>query len=129
MGAFKDIYDILKDLLQVAKDAGNQVLVDKAMDIQAKLFEFKEENEGLKDEIKSLREQIAAYDKTAEIEAALIPHTGAFYTTKDDPQKRIFCSHCWQSGKKLIQMHSFNGPFHLCPHCKNTFEIREWKNI
>jgi hypothetical protein len=131
MSAFKDIYDILKDLLKVAKDAGNQILVDKAMEIQAKLFEFKEENETLKDEIKRLQEQIKGYDQTAEVEATLITHSGGYYTVKDDTVCRFFCNACWQSGKNLFQLNAeprlpgmiVKQTKYKCPHCKTLIVI------
>lgn len=54
MGAFKDTYDIARDILAVAKKKGYQDIVSQIMEIQAKLFEFKEENETLKDNNKIL---------------------------------------------------------------------------
>ena len=38
MSSFKDFYDILKDLISLAKKAKNQEVVSMALDLQEKFF-------------------------------------------------------------------------------------------
>jgi len=123
MSLFKDAYDITKDLLNAAKEDGYQDLADKAMAIQAKLFEFKEENENLKDEIKKLQDQLTSLTKKAEIEETLIPHTSPYFTQKGDTLDRFFCAHCWQSEQKLMQIQYYGDTRYYCPHCKSDIFI------
>ena len=58
MGTIKDVYEIVKELIQEAKRIQNQEVVSLAMDVQIKLFDLKEEIEQVKDENKLLKEDI-----------------------------------------------------------------------
>lgn len=43
MGTIKDVYDILKDLRSLAKEANNQPMIELAVEIQDNLFGIKDE--------------------------------------------------------------------------------------
>jgi len=57
MSAFKDFYDVLKDLIGLAKKGKNQEVVSMALDLQEKFFELREENDELNSKIKELTEK------------------------------------------------------------------------
>jgi len=113
MGAIKDTYDILKDLITMAKDADNQVLVDKACELQERLFDLREDNQRLKAKVAELENQIRQLkDDPA---SGLTPHDG-YYTKQDD--HRFFCALCLDNRKKKVTMIK-DGKLLFCTECGN----------
>lgn len=51
MGAVKDTYDIIKDLLKEAKKLRNNDFVEKVLDIQQSFFDLRNQNQQLKEKI------------------------------------------------------------------------------
>ena len=129
MGTFKDVYDILKDLLNWAKESGKQELVDLANEIQADLFNMREENQNLKEENRKLQTRLLDDKKLKSIEKDLIPHIQAFYTRKSDKIERLYCARCWDKEKNLIQLQGYPDWDQYgckdvyCPECKNRLRI------
>lgn len=64
MSAFKDFYDVLKDLIGLAKKGKNQEVVSMALDLQEKFFELREENDELNSKIKELTEKTKWFRKS-----------------------------------------------------------------
>lgn len=58
MGTIKDVYDILKDLRSLAKEANNQPMIELAVSIQDNLFDIKDEMQNLKEENRELKAKI-----------------------------------------------------------------------
>ena len=54
MGAVKDTYDIIKDLIKEAKKLKNYEFVERAIDIQQRFFDLNSENQDLKNKVKEL---------------------------------------------------------------------------
>lgn len=72
------------------------------------------------DEVIQLMKENAELKKSTDIENKVERHTEAYITLKEDSIRILYCSHCWDSENKLIQMNaSDNGKF-KCPHCENS---------
>lgn len=75
MGTIKDVYDILKDLRSLAKEANNQPMIELAVDIQDKLFDIKDDMQKLKEENMSLQKEIKfAGEKIKDLEKQLVDY-------------------------------------------------------
>ena len=66
MGTIKDIYDVVKDLRTLAKEANNQPMIELAVDIQDKLFDMREIMQDLKETNKDLVEKLKIANETIE---------------------------------------------------------------
>ncbi len=123
------MYDILKDLLNLAKESGKQELVDLANEIQADLFNMREENQNLKEENRKLQTKLLDDKKLKNIEKDLIPHIQAFYTRKSDKIERLYCARCWDKENNLIQLQGhpnwdqYGCKDVYCPECKSRLFI------
>ncbi len=58
MGTVKDTYDIIKDLVSMAKSIRNHEMMQLAMDLQERYFESREEKDNLSKKISNLNEHI-----------------------------------------------------------------------
>ena len=58
MGTIKDVYDILKDLRSLAKEANNQPMIELAVSIQDNLFDIKDEMQSLKEKNMELEKEL-----------------------------------------------------------------------
>ena len=92
MGEIMDIYKLIRDLIEEAKNQKNLELVDALLEIKLKVNELEEENKELKEQI-NLKEKIVRHSD------------GVYITLEDDPQKIHYCAVCWGRNGKLIQMH------------------------
>ncbi len=122
MGTFKDVYDILKDLRNLAKEASNQEMIDLAVQIQDKIFDLKNDNQILKDENKKLQQIIDNLENAKEIEKHIIPMQEPIFQLDNDTQKSFYCQHCWEKEKKLYKVTTFYWnyePKFKCYNCNN----------
>ena len=120
MSAFKEVYDVIKDVRNLAKEYKNGEMVDKIIDIQEAFFDIREEMENLKEENKSLKSTIEEMKNTSILEDDLELTTKGYYIRKSDAEsgKRIYyCPACWQNYKKLIPLFDLGTSF-SCPNCK-----------
>ena len=124
MGAFKDTYDIIKDLLKAAKNVQNQEVVQLAMDLQEKFFELREENDELLQKTKNLEARIESMEKLKITEADIELSTGGYFTLKSDSKKIPYCGCCWGQDHKLIPLARYNhfGGYQ-CGHCKTSYGV------
>lgn len=99
-------YDAFKDVIDIAQKADNIDLYRKlldlsrdVLDLQNEVYKLSEENERLKKEMSEEQE--------------IVRHKGENYITlKDDEQQIPYCSNCWGSDHKLIQL--VNGRCFVC---------------
>lgn len=91
-------YDAFKDVIDIAQKADNIDLYRKlldlsrdALDLQNEVYRLSEENEQLKKKL--LEEQTVVRHKDEN-----------YITLKDDEQQIQYCSTCWGSDHKLIQL-------------------------
>lgn len=128
MSAFKDFYDILKDLVQLAKVAKNQEVLTASMNLQAKFFELREENENLNQELKQLKEKIDQLEKSTLLEDQIEYSTRGFFVIKSEEPKIPYCSMCWKRDHKQIPLSQRNGWFeYTCGNCKTNVVVMDEK--
>ena len=54
---------------------------------------------------------------TADIAGKIERHDDAYITLSDDPDKRIYCSCCWDTKKILVQSQKTGVGSYHCPSC------------
>jgi len=102
------IYDALKDAIDIAQKAQNAELLQKLFDAQKQALELQKENAGLNELIKKMQDISALEEKVER-------YNDKYYITfSDDPQKIEYCSTCWDSDRKKIQI--YRGVYcKICP--------------
>lgn len=102
MGAVTNIYQLIRDLIDEAKQQKNLELVNQLIEIKLALSNIQDENIELK--------------KMLSTEKKIIRYSENPYITLEDDDKQIkYCSTCWGTDKKLIQFAR-----QRCPVC-NTW--------
>ncbi|MDE7079207.1 MAG: hypothetical protein K2O95_03725 [Clostridia bacterium] len=124
MLTFGETYGVLKDLLALAKKAKNQEMINLATQIQADLFNLKDEYEILKDELKVLKEKLELSDNAKILEEDLIYSTRGFILKKDEKPPIPYCSFCWRKEHKLLPLSQYNGWHdYKCANCKSEIVV------
>lgn len=119
MSSFKDFYDILKDLISLAKKTKNQEVVLMALDLQEKFFELREDNDSLNEEIKTLKNKIQLIEQASVLERDIEYSYKGFFTLKTDSLKIPYCSLCFKKDHRLIPLSQRNAWFqYTCGNCK-----------
>ena len=83
-------YEAIKDGIAVAQKADNIPLVSELIEAQKQNLDLVQENQKLKEENEVL---LKKQDFSMKIER----HKDAYITLKDDSQKLIYCSNCWDT--------------------------------
>lgn len=105
------LYEGIKDVAKIVQQADNIELYKQLLDLGAQALEMQDEIARLKEENQELR-------KKNDIASQIIRHTESYVTISSDEKELFYCSHCWDSEGKLIQLIcNENGTFE-CPHCK-----------
>lgn len=111
MNMIIDLYQLVRDLIEEAREQKNIGLVDKLIEIKLAISEIQEENRELKMQLEQ-QNQIVRHDD------------GNYITLTDDPLKIRYCSTCWGIDKKLIQLMDnieIREGFPQCPICFNNW--------
>lgn len=103
-------YEAIKDGIAVAQQVDNIPLVEKLIDAQMQILDLVNENQQLREQIKEMQ---AKEDIAEKIER----HDDAYITLSDDPDKRIYCSCCWDTKKILVQGQKTGVGTYSCPSC------------
>lgn len=103
-------YEMFKDVIKVAKDAGNLDLYEKLLNLTEKAMELQDENIRLKKEIEQLKEN-------DEIRKKLIFENNMYYLIDSDKKEGPYCSTCWDYEEKLIRIHKNAYDMLICPVC------------
>ena len=91
MGTIKDVYDILKDLRSMAKEANNQPMMDMAINIQDKIFELKEQMQELKESNLKLKSDLQiANNEVQRLQSMLVDHEDLKAKLKELEQQEEF---------------------------------------
>lgn len=123
MGTLKDLYEIIKELKNLAKDYQNQEIAEKVIEIQEGFFDFREELENIKDENRQLKERIKELENKAEDENDLELMPQGYYIKKSEKAqgKDIkYCAACWRNEKKLMPFARSIGVMMQCCNCHTT---------
>lgn len=106
-----DLYSLVRDLIEEAKEQKNLSLVEKLIDIKLAISELQDENEALK--------------KKLEAKEKIIRHSdGNYITLENDDQQIKYCSMCWGNEQKLIQLYEkdkYPSGYPQCPNCLAAF--------
>ena len=103
-------YDAIKDGIAVAQQVDNIPLVEKLIEAQKQILDLVNENQKLREQIKEMQE-------TTDIAGKIERHEDAYITLADDPDKRIYCSCCWDTKKMLVQGQKTGVGTYCCPSC------------
>lgn len=108
------LYEGIKDVANLVQKADNIGLYKQLLDLSAQALDLQNKISELTTENKTLKEQ---QDLSNRIER----HKEPYITLKGDEQPILYCSHCWDADRKLIQGEcDINGHFY-CPECKYRF--------
>lgn len=121
MSALKDVYDIIKELLSLAKAAENQEMASLVVQIQEKYFDIREEIEDIKDENRNLKDTIARMHNDEELEKDLELTEQGFYIRISEKERGIntmYCAACWQNLHKLMPLVSPDSYWCICSNCR-----------
>lgn len=102
------LYEGIKDVAKVVQQADNIELYRQLVDLSAQALDMQSEITRLTAENTELRKKL-------DLEATIVRHNG-LYVTLEGNENIFYCSHCWDSERKLIQMFRENGKYR-CPHC------------
>ncbi len=101
------LYEGIKDVAKVVQQADNIQLYQQLIDLSAQALD-------MQSEITRLTNENAELKKKQDLESKIQRHEGLYVTLEND--SIMYCSHCWDSDRKLIQMFTENGKYR-CPHC------------
>ena len=106
------IYEIIKDCISTAQKADNIPLVQSLIEAQKQILDLLNENYNLREENRVLKENKINLDNIER-------HKDAYITLKNDKEKIIYCSCCYDRDGKLVQaqVDEENGRY-WCHACK-----------
>lgn len=124
MLTFGEAYGVLKDLLKLAQKAKNQEMVCLAMQIQAHLFEMKDESESIKNENKELKEKLQLFENSRILEEELEYNTRGFILKKGEKPPIPYCTFCWRKERKLYPLSQYNSwKDFRCANCNSNIMV------
>ena len=103
------LYEGIKDVANLVQKADNIDLYKQLLDLGAQALDMQSKISELTNENKALKEQ---QDLSKKIER----HKEPYLTLKGDKQQILYCAHCWDADRKLIQLQIFNKESYLCHH-------------
>lgn len=107
------IFDELKSIGKVLREADKIEQYNQILDVQEKLLEMQNRIIELDSENRVLKEQL-------ETKASLIFEKNAYWIEQEEVKDGPFCSCCWDDNKKPIRMQPCGNPaFYNCPKCTN----------
>lgn len=113
MSTYSNIKEILTDIVALAEKIKNNEIREKILELQNTFYGLNEENQNLKDQIKSLED---LKEKESRIERT----NGLIAEYIDENGKKIkICTVCWDKDKKIIQSEHLDNNNYFCKVCKN----------
>lgn len=106
------LYDGIKDVAKIVQKADNIELYQKLIDLSAQALDMQNTINLLAEENKKLKER-------DDISNKIIRHSKTYITLKEDKNDIKYCSYCWDSDNKLIQMNEYSGEAFRCNKCGN----------
>lgn len=107
------LYEGIKDVAKVVQQADNIELYRQLLDLSAQALDLQAENGQLKEELHELK-------KKQDLEDKIIRHGALFLQLKDQPEEFMYCTHCWDSEKNIIQLRCDSDGEFYCPHCHTS---------
>lgn len=106
-----ELYDGLRKVAEIVQKIDNIEIYRQLLDLSAQALEMQNEINELTKENNKLKEM-------KNIEAKIERHKDAYITLKEDENKIIYCSRCWDSDRKLIQGQEDKSGMYYCPNCQ-----------
>lgn len=106
-----DLLDKIKKGIDIYKKSDN-------IEFQSDLVELSEKIQQMQETITSLQQENAELKEAQRITPKIITHSETFFTIEGQPDDRRYCTTCWETKKKLIQLNCENGAF-SCNECNN----------
>lgn len=106
------LYDGIKDVANIIQKANNIELYGKLLDLSAQALELQNNNTKLIEENIKLK-------KKQDLLGKIIRHKETYITLEDDKNEIMYCSCCWDSTNKLIQVRMYDDGEYVCHICKN----------
>lgn len=124
MGTVKNTYDIIKDLVSMAKSIRNHEMMQLAMDLQERYFESREEKDNLLKTISNLNEHIRLLEESKVKESDIKYYHRGFLTLNTEANKLPYCSYCWKKEHKLYPLSQYGSwcEFH-CSSCNTNIVV------
>lgn len=104
-------YEAIKDGINIAQKADNIPLVNSLIEAQKQILDLVNENNKLKIENLELKNNKIQLENIER-------HKDTYITLKDDIEKIIYCSCCFDKEQKLIQAQTDDDGSYYCPACK-----------
>lgn len=104
------LYEGIKDVANIVQKADNLDLYRQLIELSAEALELQNTISNLSNENNSLKEQ-------QKISNNIVRHKEPYITLPDN-KSILYCSHCWDSERKLIQVETDDEGSYICPHCK-----------
>ncbi len=124
-----DAYEILKDLIKEAKRLKNLEMISLSMDVQEKIFEFKEELESVKDENRELKKQLELIKNPSISEDDIKYYPAGFFTLNSKGNKLPYCSACWKAKRIQIPLsRQFKSWDYKCSSCQSKIIVLDEKD-
>lgn len=116
------LYEGIKDVAKIVQQADNVDLYRRLIDLSAQALD-------MQNTINKLSEENAILKKKQDIEERIQRHSELYLTLKNE-DSILYCSHCWDNERKLIQVSTLNG-LYPCPHCKlkGVYDQNEYKRF
>ena len=109
------LYEGIKDVANIVQKADNIELYRQLIDLSTQALDLQNQILELKNENKKLKEQ-------KDISNKIVRHRESYITLEDDEEKILYCSHCWDSKRILIQCDCNTRIGQMfCPECKERF--------
>ncbi len=105
------LYDGIKDVAKIVQQADNVDLYKKLLDLSAQALDLQAENAELKEENAKLKKQ-------KDCEGRIQRHHQPYLTIEGEEPTIFYCSVCWDSEKKLMQMQEIRETNYNCRHLK-----------
>ena len=106
------LYDAMKDVAKLAQKADNIELYQRLIDLSAQALDLQAENTKLKEENAELK-------KRKDLATEIVRHKEPYITLRNEEEMLRYCSHCWDTDEKLVQLACDEGSGTFdCPHCK-----------
>lgn len=104
----------IKDVASIVQKAGNIDLYKRILDLQAEALEMLEQNSELKNQINELKAKLSTKEK-------LIFKNSKYYFDETGPShKGPFCTKCWDTEGKLVNLQDNYSGYYRCPNCNMT---------
>ncbi len=123
-----------KDAAKLVQQIGNIELYEKLVSLQQDAMSILDENWKLKDEVRSLKEQLQQSQKLSEIDADMqfVPDPGFFIKKSEEKAGKYipYCPVCWKSDRKDVPLNpTFGEGYYKCDIHKSAYETLRFRQL